>query len=238
MLELDEWGIPIMEDQKDYEEKLRAVTHGKVVVVTAPDGKTLSKPFLRIQENYEGRKYKGKFVSMSRFKKWYKHHHRSTGFTYYEDWLGFNFPGKAVLEFLDLYGGHENDAEKALISKFDLGKLPGQYVIGILEGDHGTLLHEMAHALFYLDSEYQEAAVSYLQKMEHLKELEDAFAKSDYHNSVWLDEMQAYLIANIGDLDVRGKPLDDLKRFDQIVMDLKSLFAQHVSKYPEVKALI
>lgn len=222
---------------EEYED-LQVVSHGKVVVVTATTHKSLSKPFLRIQENYEGRKYKGTFVSMNRFKSWYKQRRKDNRFTYYDDWLGFNFPGQAVLDFLHLYAGKENEAEKALLSQLDLEKIGSQYVIGILAGDSGTLLHEMAHALFTLDSGYRTQVTDYLQKMKYLDELNIVFSKTDYHSSVWLDEMQAYLIAGIGDLELHGKPLDDLDRFDEIVKNIKDIFDSHVKKYPEIVALI
>lgn len=219
-------------------EDLKAITHGKVVVVTASSHKTLSKPFLRIQENYEGRKFKGTFVSMNRFKQWYKARRKDTSFTYYDDWVGFNFPGKAVTEFLELYKGTENEAEKALLALLDLSKVGSQYIIGIMEGDSGTLIHEMAHALFSLDSGYKTEVTQYLNEIQYLDELTAIFSKTDYHNSVWLDEMQAYLVGGIGDLEVKGKPISDIQRFDVIVADVKKIFNLHVKKYPEIVALI
>jgi hypothetical protein len=237
-LRLDEWGIPLME-VRQYQDALSVATHGKIVVVTAPDGKSLSKPFLRIQETYEGRKYKGIQVSMNRFKKWYKSRHQDTAFTYYKDWLGFNFPGQAVVNFLNIYKANTNDAEKVLIAKLDFSKLEQQYVIGILQGDSETLLHEMCHALFYLDSDYRAQVLNYLNKMQYLDELKEIFSKTDYHNSVWLDEIHAHLISGIADIEVKGKrAVTDIEKFDQIVADLKKIFNEHVQKYPEIVALI
>jgi hypothetical protein len=241
-VQTNEWGIPLMEtDLQTFQDALRVSSHGKVVVITADSHKHLSKPFLRIQENYEGRKYKGTYVSMAQFKKWYKARRQDSSFTYYDDWLGFNFPGSAVLEFMHLYRGKENDAEKALMSKLDMKQVSQQYIIGTLAGDVGTLLHEMAHALFYLDASYKSEILAYLNKMDHLDQyidLKSIFGKSDYHSSVWLDEMQAYLIAGIGDLEVHGKPVTDIQKFDEMVRNLKHIFDTHVTKYPEIVALI
>lgn len=229
-LNIDWYGVPLLEDLA-----LKVKPEGRIVLIQAGNAKDLSKPVLRIQENYEGRKYKSKSVSMRQFKKWYKARRKDTQFTYYEDWLGFNFPGQAVLDFLELYKDKMNEAEKEFISKLDLTKIASQYVIAVLEGDSDTLLHEMAHALFYLDSGYKAKVTEYLNKMQYIGELSSIFSKTDYHSSVWIDEMQAYLIAGIGELEVKGKPAyDDVSKFDQIVKDLKALFDSYAQNYPEV----
>jgi len=183
-LKMDQFGVPLLED-------LDVKPQGRIVLIQAPDAKSLSKPVLRIQENYEGRKYKSKSVSMRQFKKWYKARRKDTQFTYYEDWLGFNFPGQAVLDFIELFKNKLNEAEKELIYSLDLNTNGNKYVIAVLQGDSETLLHEMAHALFYLDSSYKSKVTEYLGKIQYIGELASIFSKTDYHSSVWIDEMQA-----------------------------------------------
>ena len=73
-------------------------------------------------------------------------------FTYFQDWSGFNVPSTALEPF---YGGRFDPLlrkEQQLLRLFR-GVRPPFYVIGLYDDD--DLTHELAHALFFMRSDYR-----------------------------------------------------------------------------------
>ena len=57
----------------------------------------LATTFLRFQEHYESRRFRNRVFSLEDFMDWYAS--RFGGFTYYQDWAGFNLPSTAFTAF-------------------------------------------------------------------------------------------------------------------------------------------
>jgi hypothetical protein len=60
-----------------------------------------------------------------------------------------------------------------------------------------TLKHETCHALYYLDSQFKTEADKLLDTIPkaQMNQLNNLMKSLDYHETVWKDEIQAYLIS-------------------------------------------
>lgn len=180
----------------------------------------LASTFLRLQEHYESPEFHGRAFSLEQYMDWYAAQHGN--FTYYQDWSGFNVPSTAFAAF---YAGAFDPLtrkEKRLLGFFR--RLRGRfYVIGIYQ-DHGnSLTHELAHALYFTDSDYR-AAVRKAMRSYDTEPLESQLAKAGYARHVIVDEVQAYLIAPSGKFGATSKALAPLRR------KLRAVFHVHAAK--------
>jgi hypothetical protein len=153
----------------------------------------LALSFLRFQEHYESPRFRGQVFSLDEFKTWYASQNGS--FSYVDDWSGFNIPSSVF----DLFKRGDFDPlsnrETALMSAFG-GEPHPFYIIGTNE-DSDALEHEICHALFYVDPDYRAAAEKIIS--DHVEQLAPVFlemADMGYHESVHVDEVQAYASAN------------------------------------------
>lgn len=167
----------------------------------------LTTTFLRLQEHYESPQFKNKIFTLQEFRTWYAAA-REGKFTYYTDWNGFNVPGHILKPF---YEGAFNpltykevallDAVRAAVGKVEDYK--SYYLLGTHDGDPDALLHEAAHALYYLDREYRRLATKIVVPLAGRGELEDWLEKQGYNRDVWVDEIQAHLSADAAWLSER-----------------------------------
>lgn len=164
----------------------------KIYLLVFDTQENLAKTFLRFQEHYECPKFKDKVFTLDEFKEWYVEQKGS--FSYYSDWNGFNIPSRV----LDLFRQGKFDLltkeENKFLEAFDTAKDP-YYIIGIhKEGEHGTLTHEIAHALFTVDPTYKTQVLSTIAEYD-IKDIEaELREKSGYHEDVIKDEVHAYAI--------------------------------------------
>jgi hypothetical protein len=95
------------------------------------------------------------------------------------------------------------------------------YVIGIYDGGKkGTLTHELAHALFFIDDDYRQAVREAMRGYD-TSALEEKLLKAGYARHVIPDEVQAYIVAPSGELGAPSRQLAPLRR------KLRALFRQH-----------
>lgn len=167
--------------------------------------KHLALSFCRIQEFYESNnpKLKGREFSFYEF---IKEQMADDGkIKYFNHWDGYNFNDKVYRQWLPW---DRTDHERAMIafmeSKLDMDQ--PFYVIGSRGGDKGTIKHEIAHALYYLDLAYKSNAQALIGRFsfeypyEYRKFKAELFAMG-YAEEVIADEMQAYLsTSNLYDL--------------------------------------
>lgn len=118
-------------------------------------------------------------------------------FTYFEDWAGFNIPGKVYLNFIKKHIVQLRPKEKTIFKAIPLKYLSGLipfYIIATLKNDSRTFIHELAHALYQLNEDYYKEifilanALSKRTKSSWFKK----FKKWGYCEEVWYDELQAY----------------------------------------------
>lgn len=196
----------------------------------------LAMVFCRSQEYYESPypEIRGKFFSMMDFIKIYSKDNGNV-FTYATDWLGFNICGKIIDKVYGTtipidYSCYDLVMDE--IHKYIRNKISSTnyYLIGTGEEDSdGTILeHELAHAIFGLNSKYRKSV-----KQEVSNILPSAFHKIKnilnslgYTKKVFIDEVNAYLSTSdsliYGSLDFTEEELENLKKVQSNLIGLLS----------------
>ena len=101
----------------------------------------------------------------------------------------------------------------------------GLHVIGIYDGGKkGTLTHELAHALFFIDDDYRQAVREAMRGYD-TSMLEGKLLKAGYARHVIPDEVQAYIVAPSGKLGAASRALAPLRR------KLRALFREHAAGF-------
>jgi len=181
----------------------------------------LAATFLRFQEYYESPKFKGKAFSLEEYMDWYAK--ENGNFTYYQDWSGFNVPSSALTPFHAGRFKPLSKKEQKLLKLFPKSR-QRFYLIGLQASDgvptSETFQHELAHALFFIDPKYKRTVLELLEKQNTTRTERELIA-AGYHPSVALDEIQAYLIAGIDDIDVHFSK--SLRRLGE---KFRSIFAE------------
>ena len=161
--------------------------------------KELALAFCRVEEYYEGQtKLNGNYTSFVDFIDFFM---KDDGtIEYFNYWSGFNIPGDIFIEWHQKNMSDITKWEFALAyevqRKLDLSK--PFYVIGGKKGDMNVIDHEIAHALYYMNTEYKDLmdAANYqfyknlrMQYSKMVKKLK----KMGYGDNVIKDEVQAYM---------------------------------------------
>jgi hypothetical protein len=178
----------------------------------------LTSTFLRVQEHYESPQFHGRIFTLEQYMDWYAA--ENGAFTYFQDWSGFNVPSTAFQPFYEGKFDPLTRKEKGLLALFR--NLQGRfYVIGIYDsGKKGTLTHELAHALFFIDDAYRQA-VREAMRGYNTSALEKKLIEAGYARHVIPDEVQAYIVAPSGELGAASRALMPLRK------KLRELFRQH-----------
>ena len=154
----------------------------------------LSSAFFRLQEYYESRfkSIRGKFFTHEKLMDTSAYRDPSYEFSYFSDNAGFNVPDWAVKEFKEKFQHNFWDCEKRLFALLD--EIPEGvpfYVIGVY--DEATLIHEIAHGLYYLDNLYKIHMDMYSAGLPYFKAFSRILKERGYCRHVVMDEIQAYL---------------------------------------------
>jgi hypothetical protein len=189
--------------------KVKKITD-RVYLVTFSSRFDLTMTFMRYQEYYESPKFRNKNFSLMEFMRWYSLAYGDGAFTYTKDWNGFNIPAIKIFEVLNSLGVetawdkmHEYDyCMFGIVSKIkEQLKDENFYLIGIHSDDKDkeTQRHEIAHGLFWTNSEYRNkmtALVKALPKTAktHLKKV---LRKRGYCKNVFIDEIHAYMATGL-----------------------------------------
>jgi hypothetical protein len=168
-----------------------------IILLQCPCQELLAATFLRFQEHYESPRWQGLSFSLSEYRNWYRKQSYAQGFSYYQDWGGFNIPDYALERAAGFVAKNATPAEQFIIELLSNHTKPYYVIGGGL--DHETIRHEIAHALYYLDPNYR-IAVSEIIGNYSLKRLRAALLKAGYTQERVEDELQAYLTDNPADL--------------------------------------
>lgn len=197
-----------------------------------PDQKDLASTFLRFQEFYESPEFKGKIFTLEEYKKWYisnsKKGQKTGEFTYYEDWSGFNIPSDILSPFYESKFNPLSEKEEWLLNLFKSKKNEKFYVLGTFGEEKKSLTHEIAHGLFHVNSEYSTKINNLLDKMpsEEKTNIHKILSESGgYHEDVWNDETQAYLISGLEKLKKYGLDIS------QDLIEIRKEFISVFEKY-------
>jgi hypothetical protein len=162
--------------------------------------KDLALTFFRVQEYYESNNDKLKGTRFDIFDFLVESMNEHGGIDYFWYWEGFNIPGIIVNCWFTQNTPDVTPLERNLFQEIkknvDVSK--SYYVIGALKKDKNTIKHEIAHALFYLNPEYEREMMQVTEyfhenfNREHGK-LAKQLKKIGYGDNVIWDEFQAYL---------------------------------------------
>lgn len=190
-----------------------------LIQFTFSDQELLAKTFLRFQEYYESPNFRNKVFNLDEFKAWYAKEYGE--FTYYSDWSGFNIPSYILDPFRNGDFNPLSTEEQALLNllETDTGKF---YIIGTSdEADAEVIEHEKRHALFYSNDLYKSEVVDFL-KDKNTNNVKDHLLKIGYHESVLVDEVNAYLSVDKDYLQEKGVEFDE-----SLIQPLNSLYRKH-----------
>jgi hypothetical protein len=155
--------------------------------------------FCRVQEYYESpnTKFRGKDFSMWDYMKWYASNHN--GFSYADDWSGFNIPFDVLEKCYRNMQKFETPYDEVMYKIYweiqTIKKGGKAYVIGAGDTTGWTFQHEVCHGLWYTNAAYKKQAKIVLNTIDpndyviFRKNLLDM----GYTDKVIDDEIQAYL---------------------------------------------
>jgi len=178
-----------------------------VFLIIVPNPKHRAMLFLRAQEYYESPnpKIKKRTFDVAEYLKWYaksKYSSKKDIQSYVLDWTGYNIPYDIAKEcytklkdrpdLMTPYDLYFYDILKYISDK----KRPGKaYIIGTDKLRSRTTVHELHHALYYLDANYRNDVERFFKKIpkKTLKELEKILLSVGYEKHVLYDELITYL---------------------------------------------
>jgi len=194
--------------------------------------KDLALAFCRIEEYYEGQpKLNRNYISFVDFIDFFMKDNGTI--EYFNYWTGFNIPGNVYIEWAQKNMEDKTYWELALADavskKLDISK--PFYIIGGKKGDVNVIDHEIAHALYYMNTEYKDLMdtanyqfyknlrIEYSKMVKKLK-------KMGYGDNVIKDEVQAYMSTSTKKELVETFGLD----FDRI-KGFRDLYRKVLSRY-------
>lgn len=186
----------------------------------------LSRALVRFQEHYESPEFRGKVFTLGQFKDWYA---RSRGgFTYYDDWDGFNFPDYVLRLFIQGLFDPLLGEEQEIVNLFG-PRTDKYYIIGTHLGSKDAIDHETAHALFYLSDSYKKAVEKAIAEHdpEFVTALKASLTLMGYCDEVLIDECNAYMAASPDYVEEKFPHLVD-KKFHK---KLRRLFDRHFDAF-------
>lgn len=213
--------------------RVESLTKEKDLLLLKADTQhNIASAFIRVQEFYESQgPLRRKVFTMEEYMDWYAK--ENGAFTYLSDWAGFNVPGHIVDQFFKRFKDlRPKEIELlAAIRGARKGKKGKYYIIGVYDSPNvgGYIDHEICHALWYLEAEFQTKAKKLLKEMpKGATKLMDKFIFEEckYHKDEHLDESNAYwstnpMVQTAIDLDTEKLPWNHILKFQQLFFDAK-----------------
>jgi len=147
----------------------------KIILLSTSSQKQITDTVMRFQEYYESPipEIRGQIFTIGYFKSLYSQNKDSSsgaftyisGHTYKGDWNGFNFPGHVLQPFIQGLFDPLTKEERDVIELFRY-RTDKFYIIGLHRENNGedVLNHEIAHGLFYTDTEYNQSVTDILKQ--------------------------------------------------------------------------
>jgi len=221
---------------------------------------SMNKTFVRVEGYFEAASedFFCSIFDYEDFRKWWEYEYG--GWSFERETTGLNFPGSILLPFQDISTddprcGHSQkfknlSSMEALVANIFSSLALQDYYLIITNDDYneGTVDHEIAHALFYIDSQYKQSSLSELNKLKDIQikvrndsisafeKLENIIGPGhlDYHTSVWEDEMQAFLGSNWQELFCEGHEAafkdTDLKYYYEAILALQGNYKKTLER--------
>lgn len=196
----------------------------KVWVIYGTEQPDVARAFVRFQEYYENAKLKGErgLVVNDIDKWWEQHRDKDEKELYYTYWVGFNVPGKVILDLIrscDFRSGfsvtdflahpnryprwHNDETEfLGLLEDLTVDQINESYFVGMWQESTDVLDHEIAHAFFATISAYKAEQMWNISQFpkDLYKDISGKLIDLGYHPDVINDEVQAYLSSYIDTL--------------------------------------
>ena len=155
--------------------------------------------FCRYQEFYESPnpKFRGKDFSIWDYMKWYSSNRK--GFSYADDWSGFNIPydvlEKCIDEQIQAETPYDDIMYYIYVEITKLKKDGKAYIIGTDDLTSDTFDHELCHGLWYTNKKYKKQAEILVKKLPkaQYKHIKNELLSMGYTDKVINDEIQAYM---------------------------------------------
>jgi hypothetical protein len=184
--------------------------------------KELALTFFRIQEYYESPLNGLRNQQFSVFDFLYESMDVDGSMNYFTFWAGFNFPGFVVKDWWNKHSDW-TPFEQRLIRDIRLNVDTDEpfYVIGALEKDTETIDHEVAHALWFIDQDYQKEMSELNTELimwhsDNYEEMQNHLLSIGYSDVVMSDEIQAYMIESqesfLEEFDVNYSEVEDIRK--------------------------
>lgn len=178
-----------------------------VFVIIVPNDVHRALLFLRVQEYYESPNpmFRRKMFDVMDFLDWYsksKYASTKTINAYIKDYEGFNVPYSVAVEcyrklkdypeLMTTYDRYFMKILKYIQRRKSRGKA---YIIGTSSLRTKTTIHELYHALYYMDKNYKSIVKKVLHRIPRkmLNELKGILKDIGYDDTVMYDELMAYL---------------------------------------------
>ncbi len=172
----------------------------------------LSEVFWRSQEYYESPTFKKKKFTLDEFREHYIENSDKDEFTYMTDWNGFNTPSKYIRDVRAHHNPEDfRDYDHFMFKIYDfISSMEGDeefYLIGTYgrgTEQTGTYNHELCHALWASNQEYQKKAKKLLEKCskKSLNGMFKSLKKMGYREEVFEDEANAYWSTGVYDYEM------------------------------------
>lgn len=222
--------------------KLKEI-YKRIFLVTIKDQYDLAMTFCRLQEYYESpfKQIRGKTFNMAEFQRMYAKKFGDGIFTYPADWAGFNVPGDVVDEFMSAsfedwgseYDFVIDEIHWKITDEHELyNETDPYYLIGAEPKDKNTIKHEICHALYYLDKEYQKSVNSIISELNRsvFAQFRSHLLNIGYSKQVITDEINAYICVDSYQLTDSAKMNKrEKKNFQNIQSKLQELFTTTMS---------
>jgi len=180
-----------------------------IFAVIIPDKYDRAMTFCRVQEFYESpsKEFRGKNFSIWEYMKWYSVEYER-GFSYSNDWDGFNVPLKTAINCFSKLKKKEtpyDDVMEEIVLRIEQMMFAKRgvrdynaYIIGAADVIGDTFEHEVRHGLYSTNMEYMKSADEIVSSIdiEDYKTFKSNLIEMGYTEEVIYDEIQAYLSTN------------------------------------------
>ena len=153
----------------------------------------MTSTFLRFAESYESPVFRGRGFTLEEFQDWYASEHAGV-FTYYEDWVGFNFPSHVIDDFTPNKFGAFSRKEHWVLDQ--LKDAEGNYYVIASAVGNPAIEQELVHAMFHINQDYARAVEGVVAEYK-FEAFRNTLVKMGYSETVLVDEINAYLVTGL-----------------------------------------
>jgi len=221
----------------------------KIYLAVFDDAYGLCMTILRIHEHSENPIFKNKSFTHEQYMDWYSKEHGKGHFSFDKDYVGFSINSPYFRHFVKNFPKKNwSDKEKQYID--DVIKLIGKdtfeskkrfCVINSFEKKKSLVFrHEIAHALYYVDSNYKHEADKFFRslKSDFKKKVIQLVRDDGYPEASVLDEINARLSTE-RTFSALGRKSEKIKYRGSkgIMKQARQLFEEYLERHPDHKEL-